>query len=443
MACPQPQLSYRPAIDRWLLCDECVDGELDSILRIDSRAVPTLINTLQGPSPDRVENIRRQLAADYARVRTAAAPDSPALSETDYIRLYLSNHRAAYQTRSAIALGRIGTDDAVAALQDAASDTTLRSDVLDVIRTSLIDSILVLGGVITAPVGSTVAARVQLIDGLSDPVPRGVRVRFSPDSGSGVVLPIDTITDSAATAETQWTLGPVPGQQRLRAAAGRATTFVTAMARSIPGSGLVLTPNSAVIQTGPAGDPVPVAPSVLVTDGAGNPVSGVTVMFAVVTGGGVTVASAVADSQGVANVASWTLGSALGPNGLRATAAGAANSVTFAATGRRRSPAIVSIAAGNDQSARAGTQVAIEPSVLVRDRLGRPVEGATVRFTVIRGGGSITGEEQITGATGRVTVGSWTLGSADPRGWNQLRASVRGAQGVVFNARAISFPDQF
>ena len=67
-------------IDRWLLCDECVDGELDAVLILGSDAVPTLVNTLDGPPPDRVENVRDQLTTQYARVVASIAPASPTLT---------------------------------------------------------------------------------------------------------------------------------------------------------------------------------------------------------------------------------------------------------------------------------------------------------------------------------------------------------------------------
>jgi hypothetical protein len=88
-------------------------------------------------------------------------------------------------------------------------------------------------------------------------------------------------------------------------------------------------------QAASAGTAVAVAPSVLVTDAHDNTVAGVHVTFAVASGGGsVTGADAVSDSQGVATVGSWKLGSEAGPNSLTATCAGLTGSpVTFTATG--------------------------------------------------------------------------------------------------------------
>lgn len=80
---------------------------------------------------------------------------------------------------------------------------------------------------------------------------------------------------------------------------------------------------------------VAVAPSVLVTDGRSNPISGVPVTFAVTAGGGsVTSGSQTTNTSGVATVGSWTLGPAAGANTLQATSTGLSGSpVSFSATG--------------------------------------------------------------------------------------------------------------
>jgi hypothetical protein len=79
---------------------------------------------------------------------------------------------------------------------------------------------------------------------------------------------------------------------------------------------------------------VAVAPSVIVGDSSNNPVAGVSVTFAVGTGGGsATGLSATTNAAGIAAVGSWTLGAVAGPNTLTATSAGLTGSpLTFNAT---------------------------------------------------------------------------------------------------------------
>ncbi len=88
-------------------------------------------------------------------------------------------------------------------------------------------------------------------------------------------------------------------------------------------------------QVGSVGTAVSVPPAVSVFDMSGNPVSGVTVTFAVASGGGsITGSTAQTNANGHAQVGSWTLGAVPGPNTLTATVPGLQGSpVTFTATG--------------------------------------------------------------------------------------------------------------
>jgi len=84
-----------------------------------------------------------------------------------------------------------------------------------------------------------------------------------------------------------------------------------------------------------AGQAVAIQPAVKVTSSTGYAISGVTVTFAVASGGGsVTGAMPSTGADGIATVGSWTLG--LGANTLTATIAGSGvsgNPATFTATG--------------------------------------------------------------------------------------------------------------
>jgi hypothetical protein len=85
-------------------------------------------------------------------------------------------------------------------------------------------------------------------------------------------------------------------------------------------------------QTAQPGHPVPIDPSVQVSNVNGRPLSGITVTFAVASGGGsVFGAVATTGSDGIATVGQWNVGSSPGSNTLTATVAGLP-SVTFTAT---------------------------------------------------------------------------------------------------------------
>ncbi|TMF11991.1 MAG: hypothetical protein E6I38_04115, partial [Chloroflexi bacterium] len=176
----------------------------------------------------------------------------------------------------------------------------------------------------------------------------------------------------------------------------------------------------------------------IVRDANGNPVGGVSVTFAVASGGGsVTPTTPVTtNANGIAAVTSWILGPTAGPNSLTATASGLAGSpVTFTATGTAGTATQMAINAGNGQTATAGTAVAIEPSVIVRDANGNPVGGVSVTFAVASGGGTVTPTTSVTtGANGIAAVTSWILGPT--AGPNSLTATASGLAGspVTFTA---------
>jgi hypothetical protein len=92
-------------------------------------------------------------------------------------------------------------------------------------------------------------------------------------------------------------------------------------------------------------------------------------------------------------------------------------------------PAKMEIHDGDDQVAEPGAPVPIGPAVLVTDFDGFPVEGATVRFDVLLGGGTVSPVAVTTGADGQARV-TWVLGGAGPQ---HLRASGRGIADPITN----------
>ena len=101
-----------------------------------------------------------------------------------------------------------------------------------------------------------------------------------------------------------------------------------------------------------------------------------------------------------------------------------------------RTPVGTAAHAGNGQSATVGNAVAVRPAVRVTDRAGRGVPAMAVTFSVLSGGGSVTGATQTTDANGIATVGGWTLGSSP--GPQQLEARTLGLPAVSFSATAVA-----
>jgi adhesin/invasin len=282
-----------------------------------------------------------------------------------------------------------------------------------------------------------VAPRVQARDAGGNPVP-GVVVNFQVASGGGTVIAGRQVTDATGTAEVgAWFLGSTPGTNTLTATAA-GMPVLTFTATATPGQPAVMSAATATSQTGTVSTDVASPPAVVIRDAVNNPVPGVTVTFAVSTGGGtVTNAAGTAgssvtvttDANGRAGLSSWRLGSTLVQNSVTASAPGLP-SITFTATPAAGAPASVLGIAGLNTVAVQGTAVSPRPSVRVLDANGNVVAGARVEFSVEAGGGSVTGATQFTDASGVATVGSWVLGSSTT---NQLIATVVDSLGAAYD----------
>ncbi len=181
---------------------------------------------------------------------------------------------------------------------------------------------------------------------------------------------------------------------------------------------------------GTVGELLPDPLEVRVTDNGGSPVGGVVVTFTVAEGAGsVTPAVDTTDNNGNASTR-WRLGSGAGTQRVTASVPGVSTAATFTATATAGLPAIVAVNGGDNQTAAAGATVATPPSVIVRDRFNNPVNGVTVFFSVVAGGGEVSAAGATTNSQGVATAGSWRLGPS--AGANRLSALVL-ASGVTAN----------
>ena len=173
-------------------------------------------------------------------------------------------------------------------------------------------------------------------------------------------------------------------------------------------------------QTGQAGLVLP-QPVIVRVNAGSQPVSGVRVTFAVTTAGGSFSPSQVTtDANGTAT-SNWTLGGTVGDHGGSATV-GTLTPVAFTATAIAGPPAILLAVVGNTQFGVVKRPVNTKPKVQLADAFGNPIPGRSIRFEVTAGGGSLTGDQKVTDASGHAELGSWTLG---PRaGINRVLASM-------------------
>jgi len=207
-ACRPSTAAERRTVQGWLLCEECSDGELDSVIAMGDRAVPLLRDALQGPPASRRDNMRQQARAMYEMI-----PDTTVISAQRYLDRYAENYVASYQSRAAVALGRIGTRKARTTLAAALRrDAVYRSDVRRALGGAMRAVLtLVAGDGQHAPADSFVKVDplVRVRDSATGAGLKGVPVRFFVDSGGGVADSV-RITDDSGRATVRWRLGADP-----------------------------------------------------------------------------------------------------------------------------------------------------------------------------------------------------------------------------------------
>ena len=159
-------------------------------------------------------------------------------------------------------------------------------------------------------------------------------------------------------------------------------------------------------QSAQAGRDLPTSIVFRVLAASGVGVAGVPVSLSVVVGGGVvTPASDTTDARGEFK-AKWTLGPGVADQGITAVSPGIMP-VSVTATGLL--PTQIVLVQGNNQSAKTAT--ALTNSIIVRivSDANVPMQGVTVGFQVLTGGGGMTPLTVVTNALGEAST-KWTLG---------------------------------
>jgi adhesin/invasin len=309
----------------------------------------------------------------------------------------------------------------------------------------------------SAETNTNVAAppSVLVTDTHGNPV-SGFAVTFTLTAGGGSIAPASPTsvnTNSAGVATlTNWTLGPTVGTNNNTVSATAALTgspvIFNASGTAAPAT--TIAANSVTTQSGTVATAVAAPPSVIVTDGGGNPVSGVSVTFTVTAGGGSIVpsspATVVTDGSGIATLTSWTLGNTAGANTVTAASGTLTGSpVTFNATGTAGAATNIAATSATTQSAEINSNVAAPPSVIVTDTHGNPVAGESVVFAVATGGGTIVPAAPatiMTNASGIASLTSWTLGNSVGSNNNSVTATSGTLIGspVTFTASATAGP---
>lgn len=262
--------------------------------------------------------------------------------------------------------------------------------------------------------------------------------RGAPMSAAGLVWS-SSATGVVAVSPTGVITALADGISTISATFQTRTALVLVTVAQTPLAPVVVSGNA---QSGTIQQQLANALRVRIEDRLGNIMAGRAVTFAVTSGGGsITTTTANSDASGLAST-NWTLGSSTAAfHSVSATVTGNAGVSLFTASALAGPPVQMIVAPGNaanGQTAKFSTAVAINPAVRILDVLGNGVAGATVTWSVLSGGGSLTGASATTNSAGVATVGSWTLGA--PLGANTMQASFGGFAPLVFTATAILDP---
>lgn len=310
----------------------------------------------------------------------------------------------------------------------------------------------------TAPKGNAVPIppRVLVLDQFENKV-SGVHIRFTILEGNGSVTPTTHVTTdtSGTAAASAWVLAY--GPNRLQAARFFPVAIdlpqpqidpVVFVATGTAGPAANIEVVEGDLQSGFVNSILPINPVFRVIDDEQYPVSGASVQFEIVEGGGqvLPVAAVTTNSEGLASVQSWRLGPTPGENRLRArvtTNASVQAEVTSIAellpgTGV---PTYLTKLDGDNQEAEVETEVPIPPRVRVTDPHGNPVAGVPIRFEIGFGDGSIDPEGPIdTDQNGEAQLIGWRLGP-EP-GQNTLTVMAEVINGAAtFVANGIARPN--
>lgn len=231
-------------------------------------------------------------------------------------------------------------------------------------------------------VGQALASPVRVIVTRDGTPEAGSAVTWSA-AGGGAIAPASATTDAAGIAAGTWTLGHTPGSQTATAAlSGASGSPVSFNASAAAGAAASMGAAGGGGQTGSVGSALATPLEVRVVDQFGNGVSGVTVDWAVTSGGGsVAPTTAVTNASGLA-AATQTLPSTAGAATVTATATGLSpatfTNTAVASTGTATVHLVNSQFQPSTLTVAAGTAVTFEWSDGITQHTIFPASPATI-----------------------------------------------------------------
>ena len=271
------------------------------------------------------------------------------------------------------------------------------------------------------PLAAPLTVRVLSMRGKAIP---GIPVHFTTGDGHGNLSPATATTDSLGRARTAWTLGPIPGRNRLNARVDGLDSILTIVAEADPVASNVRHTLIGDAQASTAGDTLPGRIGIKLTDSTGLPLSDVPIFWTAPAGDSIVATAERTDSSGAVQ-ATWKLGPRTGARRARVQI-GRTRAIPPLPINATAAPApahAIELKSGQEQKATAGGSLA-QPIVLcLADKFDNALAGDTV--TIEPGAGTVPDSTLVTDAAGCVST-RWRLGSA--AGGQKLVARVDGVE---------------
>jgi len=187
-----------------------------------------------------------------------------------------------------------------------------------------------------------------------------------------------------------------------------------------PGGAASLVAGGGATPSAVVGTVLSVSPTFTVRNSAGATVAGVPLSVVVTSGGGSLSGAPTVSTAAEMSVGTWTLGSVAGSQTVTVTVSGLP-ALVLSATATPGSATGMNIAAGNNQTALAGTAVTAAVQARVVDSFGNAIPGQTIDWSVVDGSGALGGSSTtVSNSSGIATAPAWTLGRFG--GTQRLRA---------------------
>lgn len=261
----------------------------------------------------------------------------------------------------------------------------------------------------------------------------GIPVRFTTEAGGGSTSSQTDLTDQQGRARTAWTLGAIPGWQRLTASVAGIDSQLVIKAEVDPVPQNTRVSLAAEAGSGVAGDTIAAPVTIRVTDSLGTALADLPVAWSALDGGKMTALSARTDSMGEAR-AMWILGPKAGLQRARAQVGNPRRLPVFSVKGTAThgAAAIAEVTAGEGQKGVVGAALGHSILIRVTDRNGNRVPGTGL---TLRPDGGGVADSTIEADENGVAQFHWTLGHS--AGAQHLKATIAGIdRPLLLNATA-------